>query len=254
MSQIIAFPRTPQAVEPDWYSISTLPPYERVILRHGGWGEATGWKAFSRRGQPIYYRIRPDTSVEQLRSFATPELWRPQVPARWAGPLPEPAVVTREPDPPLPPTSKRRKVVRLALAGELPLPWAIAYSAAGDISLEECEARLLRALKTDRALPDRERQQLRVKIHQLDTEPAPGDWPMGITLRWAPFREDIHDYVTAMGWFAALSQRERRLVRERVMGWSFTRMGDERGRSDEWARQQYIEALIKAWIVANVKP
>jgi hypothetical protein len=245
-SDVIDRPTPSQRVEPTWYSISTLPENERVILR-SGWGEATGWMSVSRRGRPVYYRVGRDGRPEQLAAFATPSLWRPQNAATWPYELPEPATVQPEPDPPLVPPAARRKGVRLLLPGELPLPTAIAYSPPHRITLEECEARLLRALKTDRYLPDRERAQLRVRVFGLDTEPAPGDWPAGISTRWSPFPQDTQDYLVAMAWFAALTKRERMLIKQRAMGWSFVRIGDERGRSDEWAKQQYLEALVRAW-------
>lgn len=242
--------RPARATEPDWFSITHLPERQRVLMRNGA-SEFMGWMALSRRGRPIFYRVGRDGRAEQLEAHAAPSLWRPQNAATWPWELPERAVVQPEPAPPLPPPSQRRKGIKLHLAGELPLPWAIEYAPAGKITLEHCEARLLRALKTDRFLPDRERAQMRVRVYGLETAPEPGDWPKGIELRWAPFPEDSQDYLVAMRWYAVLDKRERTLVRERAMGWSFLRMGDERGRSDEWARQQYIGALTRAWRTSN---
>ncbi len=237
-----------------WYSVSGL-TRERtwVWMMITGQGPRLGYMVPGRGG--ARYVVRgPRGEEERVPRHATPSLFQPIAERPWPDPLPAPAVL--QPDlEPLPDPSRRRKA-HLAPAGHPPLPTAIAYGPPGHIGLEECEARLLRALMTDRALPDTDRAKLGVRANWPETSYGPGDYPPGISLRWRPFPEDVQDYITAMGWFAALSKTERELVRLRAAGLSFARIGERlvpkgRGGSDELARQHYIQALTRALVIAN---
>lgn len=177
-------------------------------------------------------------------------LWRPLDIASWPDPLPPPATLMDLP--PLPEPKARPSGIRNAPAGEPLLPERIAYTAPPGIGYEECESRLIRALMTDRALPDTDRNKLKVRSNWPETGYGPGDYPPEIKTRWEPFKQDIADYLTAMGWFARLMGHERRLIRYRARGWGFIRIGEEcGGRNDEWARQQYVRAVVRARDIAN---
>lgn len=232
-----------------WYSVSALPERVFVWLAITGQGPRVGCMILGRRG-PRYVLRGARGEEERLQRHAEPTLFQPIDPTRWRFPLPPPRILQPE-APPLPPPHERRRAT-LAPAGQPPLPTAITYAAPGAITLAECEARLLRALKTDQALPDTDRAKLAVRANWPATGYEPGDYPPAINLRWRPFHEDVEDYLTAMAWFAALMGFERRLVRWRAAGFSFARIGEREGnRSDEWARQQYIGALTRAWRTAN---
>lgn len=231
-----------------WFPVSHLARENVPVVLLLGGGPVKGVMRRGRRHPTYWVPAADGAGLVKLAPFAEPSLWRPEDEATWPDPLPAPAVLQY---PPLPRPEARPRAV-LAPAGAPPLPSAIAYSPAGSITLAECEARLLRALKTDRALPDTDRAKLRVRIQWPATAPEPGDYPPEISLRWQPFPEDVADYLVAMAWFAALPGFEKSLVRRRAAGASFARMAQEAGgRSDEWAKQQYVAALTRAWGIAN---
>lgn len=244
------FPHPVRAVS--WFPVSHLTRDRELVWLLLGGGPRRGCMRMS-RGRRTFWVPGPDgRSLDKLSPHAEPQLFRPLDVRTWPDPLP-PAAILQPPRPPLPnPKDRVRLRDRLAPAGAPPLPETIAYAAPGAITLLECEARLLRALKTDRALPDDDRAKLRVRSNWPATAPEPGDVPPEITRRWQPFEQDVGDYLTAMAWFAALSGAEKRLVRRRAAGASFIRMAEEDGgRSDEWARQQYIAAITRTWTIAN---
>lgn len=240
----------------DYFPLAAL-ERERVLV----WlalpvGEAKGYVRANKQGRRIVMLQADDGVMERAAPHLQRDIsmWRPIDLASWPDPLPRPVTLMRDPPPLLAP-ELRPKGNRNAPPGEPLLPEAIAYTAPPDIGYEECESRLIRALMTDRALPDTDRAKLKVRSNWPETGYGPGDYPPEIRTRWTPFPQDIADYLTAMAWFASLQEYERRLLRLRARGMSFVRMGEEcGGRNDEWARQQYIRAVLEARNHANSAP
>jgi|GEM_PF-3799489 len=235
-----------------WYRLADLDREDELVwLRAVAGRIVKGVVRFTRKGQSVAVLTPDGRGLERVKSYAKPDLWQPFDPLAW-GPLPHPAVVQPEP----PPLIRPRPAREHAPAARPPLPEAIPYNPPGAIARAECEARLLRALKTDRALPDTDRLKLAVRTNWPETGYAPGDWPPEISLRWRPFPEDVSDYLVAMAWFARLEPFDRRLVRLRALGRSFRAIGEELrwekgAQSDEWARLRYAEAIDRALVIAN---
>lgn len=235
-----------------WFAIGALDRAEMAVWLRGATPvPVKGVMRESRRGRRYLVPGEDGRTLVAVARHHEPTLFQPLDIGRWPDPLPAPAILQPAP-PPLRPPAERAKA-RLAPAGSPPLPEAIAYSPPGRIDIEECEARLIRALKTDRALPDTDKAKLAVRSQWPETAYAPGDWPPEITTRWTPFPEDVRDYLIAMAWFVRLNGFDRRLLRQRARGYSFGRMAEENGgRSDEWARQQYLGALTRGLYAANL--
>lgn len=124
------------------------------------------------------------------------------------------------------------------------------------INIVDVERRFLRACKTCRALPDRER-----RFHKVET-----GWPeivreasdaygyTEVTLpRFRPTPFDVSDMLTALAWARGLQQNEFRLAWSRSFDLSFGQIGRRIGRSDETARRYYKDVMIKLWAVANAQ-
>lgn len=242
----------------DWWAVAHLARERHIVwLKVGGVSVKGYMRAGGKVGRPPrYYVMGPDGRTPvKLAGHAEPTLWRPleHELVAWAAKLPPPAVLQgdRGALPALPPSLMRARFSASPQGAPL-LPSAIPYSPPGAITMQECEARILRALKTDNALPNNEAAKLKVRANWPATGFGPGDYPPEISIRWRPFAEDLADYLTAMEWASKLQPAELRLVRRRALGASFTRIGDEEGgRGHEWARQQYIFAITAAWRHAN---
>ena len=119
---------------------------------------------------------------------------------------------------------------------------------------KEVEERLMRGMKTLRALPDRERRFFIVKssspdyIREYIDAYDPDD---DIQPRFQPTPKDISDYLTALSWVRHLDRSAWKILWARSFGVSFGLIGKEIGRSDETARKRFEVAVTDAWIAAN---
>lgn len=124
------------------------------------------------------------------------------------------------------------------------------------IDILDVEKRFLRACKTCRALPDRER-----RFHRVC-----GGWPEIVrdaaeaygysdaTLpRFRPTPFDVSDMLTALAWARGLQPTEFRLAWSRSFDLSFGQIGRKIGRSDETARRYYKDVIVKVWANANAQ-
>ena len=248
---------------PDYYPLAALGREKVLVWLRAYETDVKGYVRVNKRGQRVIMIVSDDgRTMERAPDHIQRDvsLWRPVDPVAWPDPLPAPAVLVAPSDahahparfPPLPAPEQRPRGIRNAPVGAPLLPDKIAYAPPGQITYEECESRLIRTLMTDRALPDTDRNKLKVRSNWPETGYGPGDYPPEIKTRWEPFKQDIADYLTAMGWFARLMGHERRLIRYRARGWGFIRIGEEcGGRNDEWARQQYVRAVVRARDIAN---
>lgn len=121
------------------------------------------------------------------------------------------------------------------------------------ISRRSVEERVLRALKTLRALPDRGKH----------TQAVHSSWPDYVheaidaynsveeRERFQPTPRDISDYLTALSWCRHLPRNEWKLLWFRSFDLSFGLIGDYIGRSDETARRRYEASITEVWYAAN---
>ena len=122
------------------------------------------------------------------------------------------------------------------------------------IDILEVERRVLRACRTIRALPDRDRR----FFHSFNS------WPevvqevteaYGYTEttmpRFRPTPGDVSDCMTALAWARGIPRNEWKLVWWRSFGVSFKHIGLRLGRSDDTARRRYKDAILGLWCCAN---
>ncbi len=112
----------------------------------------------------------------------------------------------------------------------------------------------MRAMKTLRAVPDRERRFFIVKSSSpdyireyLDAYDPDDD----IQPRFQPTPRDISDYLTALSWVRHLDRSAWKILWARSFDVSFGLIGKQIGRSDETARKRFETAITDAWIAAN---
>ena len=122
------------------------------------------------------------------------------------------------------------------------------------VELLDAERRFLRACKTIRALPDREKRFLKyesawpdfVRDHNEAYGYAEPDLP-----RFRPTPFDVGDVLDALAWARVLQQNEWKLAWMRSFELSFKTIGRSIGRSDETARRYYRDVMLKVWVEAN---
>jgi hypothetical protein len=130
----------------------------------------------------------------------------------------------------------------------------IAITPAEPIDPVDVERRVLRAMQTLRAVPDRERRYWSSKsiwpdyVREHMDAYASVEAPMP---RFRPTPADISDYLTALSWVRHLSRSDWRLLWWRSFGFSFGLMGKYVGKSDETVRRHYRDAMIDVWTAAN---
>lgn len=232
--------------QPTWYRISDLARVNTParFLLHGG--ECTGIMLVDQKSRERSWRVRRDSGALDVLPYE-PIAWRPVPGQPWPDALPEPlsvAAVGRFVDirPRKLAAMQRQAEQSAAVMAELerehgPLypvlpgasddqwwldPEGLTYSAAGEISLLEAEARVSRAILTD-------------GIRNFDTkrgfEASTGDSALGsfiadsisadgleLIKHFKPTRRDISDYPVAFGWFTAIAPIELRPQWAKV-GW-----------------------------------
>jgi hypothetical protein len=124
----------------------------------------------------------------------------------------------------------------------------------GAFGRREVEERILRGMKTLRALPDHERRFFLVKSGYpdflQDHMDAYASVEAGVP-RFRPTPMDVSDYLRALSWVRHLSREKWQLIWWRSFDFSFGLMAKYRGQSDETTRRHYREAVTDAWIAAN---
>lgn len=139
-------------------------------------------------------------------------------------------------------------------------PSLITYEPMGQVSHLQCEARVMRALITDRY----QRLDLRpirtnsarladMKRSLLDLlEEAPDDdWVPPVK----PIRQDYSDYLTVMSWLTEVdcTWRELTALQRRAQSppWSWRSIGDFIDRSGQGAKNLYLRTIHDITIIAN---
>jgi len=124
----------------------------------------------------------------------------------------------------------------------------------GVFTVEEVETRLMRAMKTLRAMPDRERRFFGMKSgmpeHVQDQIDAYASVEV-LAPRFRPSPFDVSDYLRALSWARHLQRSQWQFLWWRSFDFSFGLMAKYTGQSDETARRRYREALTDAWVAAN---
>lgn len=122
------------------------------------------------------------------------------------------------------------------------------------LSMRDVEDRLIRAMRTLRAVPDRERRFFVVKSgmpehiqQQIDAYAS----VEAVAPRFQPTPFDISDYLRALSWARHLPKHQWKIVWWRSFNLSFGLIAQYIGRSDETARRKYREAITDVWSAAN---
>lgn len=122
------------------------------------------------------------------------------------------------------------------------------------VSRTDVRERLMTAMKTLRALPDREKRFFVVKStspdyvrEYIDAYNSADD----IVIEYRPTPADVSDCLTALAWARHLDKRMWQILWWRSFGLSFGLIGKYIGRTDETARKRFEEALTDTWIAAN---
>ncbi len=118
----------------------------------------------------------------------------------------------------------------------------------------EVQERILTAMKTLRALPDRERRFFVVKSSSPDYvreyidayDPENDMMP-----QFQPTPADVSDYLTALSWVRHLDRSVWQILWWRSFDVSFGVIAKFIGRTDETARKRFDNAVTDAWISAN---
>lgn len=150
----------------------------------------------------------------------------------------------------------RAGTVRMSLKGWKRVNRGPQATETGTYEPPEVEERLLRAMMTLRAVPDRERRFFAVKSgHPPHVQEAMDAYASveAVAPRFRPTPFDVSDYLTALSWARCLDRMQWRVVWLRSFGLSFGVIGHSIGQSDETARRRYREAITDAWISANGK-
>lgn len=122
------------------------------------------------------------------------------------------------------------------------------------LSRKEVWEKLESAMRTLRAMPDRERRFFAVKtgwpdfVHDyIDAYGAVEEYEP----KFEPSPAQISEYLDALAWARHLERREWQMLWWRSFGVSFGIIARKIGRSDEAARKRFENALTDVWIAAN---
>lgn len=222
-----------------------------------------GWLVSTSEG-PIFFP--PRGLAEKLGEH--PLLWRPIDESRWVYMLPEPVPISRP---------RASSPLPLAPPAEKGETWwedetQVSRSPEGSVSLREAEARVLRALRTMRAISfsgpsQKTSADVLARISAapltflLEEAQASESW----SPRFEPSGRDLDDFLTASAWFQSLrsmratgprpgyfNRAQMALVlRSADPPWTWASIGDKWGVSGERARQIYQASIKKVWEAAN---
>ncbi|ABS68853.1 hypothetical protein Xaut_3625 [Xanthobacter versatilis] len=122
------------------------------------------------------------------------------------------------------------------------------------VSTEDVERRVMRAMKTLRALPDKEARFHRVQSqwpsHVQEAMDAYGSVEAVIP-RFNPTPFDVTDCLHALTWVRHLEKNDWKILWWRSFELSFGTIAMYIGRSDETARRRYRDIMIDVWTAAN---
>lgn len=154
--------------------------------------------------------------------------------------------------------------------GSADAAWPYAYAEPGYICRDEAEHRMIRGLRTAASPGVVKNVHTGYKSNWPVAQMVSGwgDYAPAITVReFTPTRRDLDDWWLALGWFAALSPPASRAdtwqpgqfnLSQTIIAWraavpaySWRQIGDQLGRSNEWARRRYQSAIDRAWQKAN---
>lgn len=120
--------------------------------------------------------------------------------------------------------------------------------------MSQIERRLITAMKTIRALPDREK---RFQVMKGASIPYLQDYMDAYSsadikvAEYVPSPADVSDCLTALSWVRHVDKRKWKIMWLRSFGFSFGLIGRYISRSDETARRWYREGITDAWSTAN---
>lgn len=270
-------------MQTDRYPISALEIEGLPVWFTLGDQEIMGFVKFTRSGRPVY-RVGTARKSDDLPRFAKPALWRPVNPDAWPETLPEPATVQQPVEwvetktkPESQPEPSVRDMdrwpyphVTLGRADEKPK------------TVEEAEARILRALRTVDAIyrdrPDvspaawprdlmvsaavlkkmlsssrtgklpwlRDEDYRDVYVDMSDLSPRPA--------RWMPTRRDLSDLdAGCLDWMRDLSRKMQSLLRWRaaIPRYSFTQIAEMTSRQEDDVRKEYAIACARLFRKAS---
>lgn len=116
------------------------------------------------------------------------------------------------------------------------------------------EQRLLTAMKTIRALPDRERRFMVMKGASISYVQEYLDAYASTDVRvpmFVPTPTDVTDCLVALSWVRHVDKKSWKIMWLRSFDFSFGLIAKYIGRSDETARRWYREGITDAWAAAN---
>lgn len=116
------------------------------------------------------------------------------------------------------------------------------------------ESRLLTAMKTIRATPDKEKRFQIVKGSSIPYLQEYMDAYASSEVRvpeFVPTPKDHSDCLTALSWVRHVDKKIWKIMWMRSFGLSFGLIGKYTGRSDETVRRWYREGIVEAWSSAN---
>lgn len=116
------------------------------------------------------------------------------------------------------------------------------------------QERIMTAMKTLRALPDKERRFFIVKSSSLDYIHEYIDAYNSVEEVMPKFRPspaDVSDCLVALSWVRHMDKSQWRILWWRSFELSFGLIGKYIGRSDETARKRFEDAVTDAWAAAN---
>jgi hypothetical protein len=122
------------------------------------------------------------------------------------------------------------------------------------LSRSEVWEKLESAMKTLRAMPDRERRFFAVKSGYPDFVRDYIDAYASVEAiapRYQPTPQEVSEYLEILSWSRHLAQRDWKLLWWRSFGMSYGVMAEYIGRSDETARKRFENALTDVWTAAN---
>lgn len=273
----------PATAEP-WYAIDVIEPARhcgvRLVLAGDGW-ELVGrlWQdqAASRRwawqewsaGLKSWQMLTPYRVLRpgQTRHRREPTAFRPVDPLNWpgvrggAGSMLGP-VVRASP----PPTASPPEDVHPECDG-WPYPNVRLGLCVPPLSIPECEARVLRALRQMDSLPrvgnappkwaadiPREMLYLMVRYQEVERQQTRDSYVPDAKVAWFPTRRDAGDWDYALGWWLQLAGHERQLFKMRaanpVYSWRSIAERESYGHP-QTAQNHYRKALEKMFEIAR---
>lgn len=220
-----------------WYPIASMrEPHTPVRVSGTGFelfAEIRQHPKLSQVGKPVWFWFEI-TKAGKLVALAPvgvqgdrgPRLWQPLEPAQWPHELPNAVAGPVPPAPddhPLPPEPDDGTTQ----GDGWPYPGLRLGALVPPVSLEECEARLLRAIRTMRSpavagiggasdyagdIP-REMIKIGLRFAELERVAEEGDNELrAVRSAWAPTRRDMTDWLYAMDWLQGVNQRSRSIL------------------------------------------